>query len=267
MSEIVDKVKSQTKQHQAKQFDSKVVNHIESYPLIQSIKSFLLSFQILNIVYSSYLLPLYNFINANLFSISPIYDILSYFDLLANNLLNVVDTYLISYPLNILSQINQKFVLPIDSKLIETNNKFLNPIEKDTKEDLFKIYKTLLAILYNVKDLVFENSNKIQKNLVDTYNSELKSTKQQNYLSKNLEASYNTGLKTIQVLNDDYFQPLKHQTQDYVDQFTSQTKQKTDEFINDAKSKVNPKLDEFKEKKDDLFNNGSSSSPVVSASA
>ncbi|RCK62309.1 hypothetical protein Cantr_08807 [Candida viswanathii] len=247
MSEQVNKAKQLIKPKQS--FNSKTINHINQYSLIKQVTSFVLSIGIVNSFYTSFVLPLYNFINNNILSISPIYNILSYVDNLYYTLLVTFDKYFLEIPLETLNSIGKTYISPLDDKLIAVNNKYLKPIENKSTKEFYNIVYTVQEILINLKNFTFDKSSEIQKTIVDTYNQELQSNSNEssNVIGKNLTASYNTASKTITKLNDDYITPLKLQTQDYVDQFTTQTKQRADEFINDAKSKVAPKINEIKE--------------------
>ncbi|KAI3404454.1 hypothetical protein KGF56_002751 [Candida oxycetoniae] len=266
MSEQLNKVANKVKQSiptTKKKFDSKSLNHIHQYSLIQYLQNLTLSFGLLNSIYQQFILPLYQFIQVHLLSISPIYDVATFFDSLTNSLLSLFDKYFIEIPSTNLDVVAKNYIKPVNKKIIEVNNKYLTPIEKQTEEGVFQIYYTFKSILLNLKKSAFSKSNEIQKNLVDTYNKELSSTSpEQNVLGKNLQASYNTGLKTFKTLNDDYLTPLKNQTESYVAK-----KQKTAvDLITSTKEKIEPKLNELNQKKDDLLKNGQSSAPV-SASA
>ena len=219
-----------------------------------------MSFQIVNSIYKSFVLPLIDFVNVNIFSVSPIFDLLSFVDQLINSGLVTFDKYILEIPVQTINSFGKTYVTPVENKLINLNNKYLNTaIEVKTRSEgeFYKVVETVQQVLINLKNFTFNKSIEIQQDLVATYNKELQSTDPKgNLIGKNLQASYNTASKTINKLNDDYLTPLKNQTQDYVDQFATQTKQRADEFINDAKQKVSPKLNELKE-----------SAPIVSASA
>ena len=177
-----------------------------------------------------------------------------------NSGLVTFDKYILEIPVQTINSFGKTYVTPVENKLINLNNKYLNTaIEVKTRSEgeFYKVVETVQQVLINLKNFTFNKSIEIQQDLVATYNKELQSTDPKgNLIGKNLQASYNTASKTINKLNDDYLTPLKNQTQDYVDQFATQTKQRADEFINDAKQKVSPKLNELKE-----------SAPIVSASA
>ncbi|EMG48907.1 hypothetical protein SBY92_004306 [Candida maltosa Xu316] len=243
---------------QSSTFSSKTINHILNYSVIKYFTNLVFSISIVNSIYTGFILPTINFVNVNVLSFAPILSLLNFFDDVSNTVLVQFDKYFLEYPLSTLDSIGKTYIKPIDHKLIDLNNHYLKPIEKEGEETFYNIFYTIEKILVNLKNFTFDKSTEIQKNLIDTYNQELESTtnQQKNVLGKNLTASYNTASKTITKINDDYLTPLKNQTQDYVDQFTTQTKQRADEFINDAKSKVTPKLNELKE-----------SAPIVSASA
>lgn len=247
MSEQINKVKQLIRSKQS--FNSKTIHHINQYSLVNQITGFILSIGVFNSIYTSFILPLYDFVNNNIFSITPIYNILSYVDNLYYQILILFDKYFLEIPLETLNSIGKTYINPIDDKLIELNNKYLKPIETKSSKEFYNIVYTIQEVLINLKNFTFDKSSQIQKNIVDTYNEELQSNSNEssNVIGKNLTASYHTASKTITKLNDDYITPLKLQTQDYVDQFTTQTKQRADEFINDAKSKVVPKINEIKE--------------------
>lgn len=196
------------------------------------------------------------FVNAQVLTKSPVYEAANYVDGQADLTLSFFDKYFIEIPKTTVDSFSTTYLDVANKKLIEVNNKFLPPIEKS--EGVLSTFKNIFV---NFKNIAFSKSTEIQKNLVDTYNSELSSTKNQNFVGKNIEASYNTAQKTIKTLNEEIITPLKNQTQDYVDQITTQTKNKADEII---KTKVNPKVAELKKKKDVLLNGNSA---PVSASA
>ena len=258
MSEAVEKVKQAVKPQQ--HFKSITIEHVYHYSFIEYITQYLLSFQIVNSIYKSFVLPLIDFVNVNIFSVSPIFDLLSFVDQLVNSGLVTFDKYILEIPVQTINSFCKTYVTPVENKLINLNNKYLNTaIEVKTRSEgeFYKVVETVQQVLINLKNFTFNKSIEIQQDLVATYNKELQSTDPKgNLIGKNLQASYNTASKTINKLNDDYLTPLKNQTQDYVDQFATQTKQRADEFINDAKQKVSPKLNELKE-----------SAPIVSASA
>ncbi|CAK9436496.1 uncharacterized protein LODBEIA_P10540 [Lodderomyces beijingensis] len=272
MSEQVDKftneaqkVADKVKEHvptTSKKFDSKSLQHLNSYSLVKEVEKFTLSFSLINSFYTRFFLPIYQFITINLLSVSPIYDVATFFDQFTNGLLSIFDKYAIDAPLETLDTVNKSYVTPVNKKIIEVNNQYLVPVKIEAEDSVFQVYYTVKNILLKLKDNAFSKSNEIQKNLVDTYNKELSSASpDQTVIGKNLLASYNTGYKAFQTINDDYLTPLKKQTEDFV----ANGQKKAESLLNNTKQKIEPKLNEYNEKKDELLNG--QSAPVVSASA
>ena len=91
MSEQINKVKQLIRSKQS--FNSKTIHHINQYSLVNQITGFILSIGVFNSIYTSFILPLYDFVNNNIFSITPIYNILSYVDNLYYQILILFDKY------------------------------------------------------------------------------------------------------------------------------------------------------------------------------
>ncbi|EDK47596.1 hypothetical protein PVL30_000035 [Lodderomyces elongisporus] len=265
MSDQVNKVAEKVKQKvptTSKKFDSKALHHINQYSLVQYLQHLTLSFSLFKAIYEQFVLPLYSFITVNLLSISPIYDVATFADSLTNASLSIFDKYAIDLPLQTSNTIEKQYIKPVNKRIIEVNNKYLTPLKEEGEDGVFQIYYTVKSILYNLTSSAFSKSTEIQKNIVDTYNQELKSTPpQQNVIGKNIQATYSTSIKTIKTLNDDYLTPLKNQTHEIV----ANGQKKAESLINNTKEKyVEPKLNELNQKKDDLLNGNA---PAVSASA
>ncbi|KAI5954878.1 hypothetical protein KGF57_003903 [Candida theae] len=242
----------------AKQFDSKTIQHINSYPLVKDIEQLVLSISLVQVIHQQLVVPIYNFLITNILTISPIYEVAGLFDGLSLYALGIFDYFFIELPNYFISLIVNNFIKPINQHIIHINNQFLKPVENEAEDSLFQIYYTLKSIVLNATSVAYSNANEIQSHIVSTFNQELKATsKDKSTLEKNLTASYNTGVKTVKTINDDYIVPLKNQTQEFV----SNGRKNAESFIKETRDKIEPKLNgaaaELNNRKDDLLKNNS----------
>ncbi|KAI5970581.1 hypothetical protein CANMA_000367 [Candida margitis] len=265
MSDI-QQVKQKAKQalpKQTKKFNSKSLEHVNNYSLVQYVENLVLSFSVFNSIYQQFIVPLYQFITTQVLSVSPIYDIADLVDGLTLYFLGLFDHAFIDLPNQFIHFVVVNFIKPINQQIITINNSFLKPVENDAEDSLFQIYYTLKSIVLNITNVAFSKSNELQHQIVNTYNQELSSTPaNKSYLEKNLTASYNTGVKTVKVLNDDILVPLKNQTQE----FYTNGKKNAESFLKETRDRIEPKLnnaaEELNNKKDDLLKSASNAVPV-----
>ncbi|KAI5950850.1 hypothetical protein KGF54_003924 [Candida jiufengensis] len=255
MSDQVEKVKQQINQSipkTNKKFDSKSLQHLNQYSLVQYFLNLVLQFSIAQVLYKQLILPIYNFININIISISPIYDLFTFTDSIINEILITFDKYFISYPQEQVNYFTKNVIKPINSKIIEVNNQYLTPLETKTEDGLFQIFYTLKSIALNITSTTISKGDEIQKNISSTFNKEYSSTpKDSNFINKNITASVNTFNKTYNTFNEEVLIPIKQQTQEL---YASGYK-RGESLIADTKEKINPKIEEYKTKAESIINN------------
>ncbi|KAG5416869.1 hypothetical protein I9W82_005599 [Candida metapsilosis] len=271
INQIKQKVK-QSLPKGTKKFDSKTIEHINSYPLVKQVEQLILSISIFQAIHQQFVLPTYQFIITNVLSISPIYEVADLFDGLSLYALGIFDYFFIGLPTQVINFFVVNLIKPINQQIITINNQFLKPVKNESEDSIFQIYYTLKSIVYNLTNVVYSNGKEIQSQIVSTYNQELKKTNstsspspdsKKSYLEKNLTASYNTGIKTVKTLNDEYLTPLKNQTSEFV----VNGRKNAENFLKETRDRIEPKLNgvatELNKEKDDLLNNGGSNGNSV----
>ncbi|KAI5963471.1 uncharacterized protein KGF55_002351 [Candida pseudojiufengensis] len=256
MSDQIDKVKQQINQQipkTNKKFDSKSLNHLNQYSIVKYFLNIILQFSIIQILYKQLILPIYNFININIISITPIYNLFTLFDSIINEILIKFDYYFLNLPQQQLQNFEKNFIKPINSKIIEINNHYLTPLENKTEDGIFQIFYTLKSILLNITSTTINKGDEIQKTISSTFNKELQqqNSKDLNFVNKNINASINTFNKTYNTFNEEVLIPIKQQTQEL---YASGYK-RGENLIADTKEKINPKLEEYKTKAENIINN------------
>ncbi|KAK6457421.1 uncharacterized protein RJT20DRAFT_1991 [Scheffersomyces xylosifermentans] len=253
---------------ETKLFHSKVLDHITGYTYVHKILSYVVSFSIVNYIYTSYVVPLVTLVNSKVLSVAPVTPYLTKFDAFADDLLTkYFDGVIIGYPLKTIQYLEVTFVAPVNNYLIAAHNKYFPETAYTASSDNSAVYTFFLIlneVLKSSRATVSNKSTEISNSLITTYNEELNSTKGSNLIAKNIEASYSTATKTFKSLNDDYLQPLKVQTQDYVSEVASSTKSRADHLFAEAKQTIDPALESLNAKGASLVNG---SAAVVSASA
>ncbi|ODV77216.1 uncharacterized protein CANTADRAFT_91685 [Suhomyces tanzawaensis NRRL Y-17324] len=263
MSQVVEKLTSTP-------FHSKSVDHILSYSYVDALVKFLLSFSLINYVYSQLAVPAWDLVNRNIVSANLfIYKPLARADAVVDQqvLSHLVDEVALGYPTKYAHHVNVTYLKPTNDYLYDrVVNKYLPVAEYKFDEGISEAHRLAAIVsqlVVRLRNQVSDKSQAISKNIVSTYNEEIKSvTQAEPTIYNNLTASYNTATKTLTSLNESHIKPLRAQTQEYVAEVASSTRSKADSLITDAKQTINPALTAANNKGHELLNGS-----TISASA
>ncbi|CAN3367090.1 hypothetical protein DICA3_F07404 [Diutina catenulata] len=222
--------------------ESKTVQHVLSYPLVKQLVDFLLSFSLINYLYTQ-LLPVYNLINQNV--VSKFLPIIKPVDERADQVLtDVVDKTIIPQGEKYVSSIKETanyplktYVKPANDFTVEQIHKYLpnqtlkidsnlNELEKSVE-----IAKQLGTSLYNT---VKAKSTEVSNDVLSTYKKEVATSKDNNTISKNITAGVNTATKSYET----YVKPIQEQTTAVFNDVTQKGKARAEELVDQAKSNI-----------------------------
>lgn len=286
LNNVTDKVR-------ARSFTSKSISHISKYQLVQKISYFLLSFTLLNFLYQQVLTATnliienivvpYKFIYDNLTWIDNKFDsiILTRVDKVVGFLPDVTKYTPFKVYHRTEELLEEKYLKPTNEFIYNSYDKYLPATVTENKtvfklneltelSEFNKFFIIVNEFLSRFRVFVFNKSNEASHTLVSKYNNEVNVLNEEyTGLSKNVVASYKTSVGVVKDLNNEYFKPLKSQTQDYVVEVATNTKNKADNFISEAKQQITPRIDAFAGTSQEIVDNAAAPNGniLVNASA
>lgn len=220
-------------------FESKTVNHIKSYSLVQKTLTYVLSFTILAFFYQQLLIV------ANKFNELLITPYLSqYFALVDNKTNALLSNYLDFFLLKFFNSI--KLINDFSSKKV--NQIFPGSTSTiDSSNELEKSVQIVKTFVSSVYQSTVQNTNNVTHDIASTYSQEAKKV-EGNVVKKNISASLNTANYSFET----YIKPLQSKTSEIINDVTVQTKSKINDVTTQTKSKINDVTNQTKSKFDDV---------------